>query len=137
MVAPANIDHQYEILVTDDDAGCRESVGEALASEGYQTHLASCGEEAIEVARHRSLHLIIIDMNMPGLTGLETVTIIRRDVAGDVPSILMSAEDPHQMMLRALAAHIESFLPKPLKLGPLRHVVEEIIRRTYEGDDLD
>lgn len=124
----------YQILITDDDEGCRETVCDALAERGYQTHLASCGREAIQVARRHFVHLIIVDMNMPDLTGLETVMIIRREISTPVPSILMSADSSSELMFKALAAHVESFMPKPLNLGSLRHIVEEIIRRTYEDE---
>jgi len=132
MVAAAMESKPYQILITDDDEACRETVSDALVERGYATHLASCGREAIEVARTKPLHLVIIDMNMPDLTGLETVTIIRREVRVSVPGILMSAEPSEGLMVRALEAHFESFMPKPLHLGALRHVVEEIIRRTYD-----
>ena len=122
----------YEILITDDDEGCRESLRDALATEGYGTELASTGHEAIELVRRKLVHVVIVDMNMPDLTGLETVTIIRREAP--VPSILMSADHSRHLMQRALMAHCESFMPKPLNLAVLRHIIEEIIRRHYESD---
>jgi len=124
----------YKILITDDDAGCRESVRDALATNGYETVEASCGREAIEVATQRLVHVLIVDMNMPDLSGVETVAIIRREVAPPPPSILMSADSSEEIMRRAMAAQFQSFLPKPLQLGILRHIVGEIIRRTYESD---
>lgn len=132
MVAAVMESQPYQILITDDDEACRETVSDALAERGYTTHLAACGREAIEVARMVRLHLVIIDMNMPDLTGLETVTIIRREVRVVLPGILMSAEPSEKLMVRALKASFESFMPKPLHLGALRHVVEQIIRRTYD-----
>jgi len=132
MVAAVMESQPYQILITDDDEACRETVSDALAERGYATHLAACGREAIEVARTKRLHLVIIDMNMPDLTGLETVTIIRREVRVVLPGILMSAEPSEELMVRALKASFESFMPKPLQLGALRHVVEQIIRRTYD-----
>ena len=124
----------YHILITDDDEGCRESVRDALESQGYDTELASCGREAIALVRRKRVHVVIVDMNMPDLTGLETVTIIRQEVHVSVPSILMSSDNSRQLMQRALLARCESFMPKPLNLAVLRHIVEEIIRRHYESD---
>ena len=134
MVATEYSVRPYQILVSDDDEGCRESVRDALATQGYETHPASCGREAIEVARRHFLHVMIVDMNMPDLSGLETVTIIRHEVSPAVPSILMSADSSRELMLRALSAQFDSFVPKPLDLGVLRHIVEEIIRRHYESE---
>lgn len=134
MVAVAEGRTPYKILITDDDAACRHSVSDALAANGYQTVEASCGREAIEVAMRRLVHVLIVDMNMPDLSGVETLAIIRREVATPPPSILMSADASEDVIRRALQAQFYSFIPKPLQLGILRHVVQEIIRRTYESD---
>ena len=71
---------------------------------------------------------MIVDMNMPDMTGIETVTVIRREIAVEVPSILMSAETSRE----ALSAEFDSFIEKPFEMDALRHVVEEVIRRHYE-----
>jgi DNA-binding response OmpR family regulator len=133
MVAMLIQPNPYDILITDDDAGCRETVCDVLAENGYRTHAASCGEEAIEVAREHPVQLLIVDMNMPDLSGLETVSIIRREIRfmAHVPSILMSSDSSLELKLRAIKTHIESFMPKPVKIRVLRHVVEQIIRKTY------
>jgi CheY-like chemotaxis protein len=123
---------RYRILVSDDDPRCREAVREALEPKGYSTELTSCGSEAIEVVRREVVHVVIIDMNMPDMTGVETVMVIRREVAIAPPSILMSGEDPMAIMRKALDAHFESFLPKPFDIIALREIVDEIIRRHYE-----
>ena len=134
MVAARHIEQPYEILITDDDEGCRESVQDALEMQGYRTHLASCGHEAIHWVKRHFVHVMIVDMNMPDITGLETITIIRREISTPLPSILMSADRSRELMLQALSAHFDSFVSKPLDLGSLRHIVEEIIRRHYEPD---
>lgn len=123
---------QYRVLVSDDDPRCREAVREALEPRGYYTELTSCGTEAIEIARRELVHVVIVDMNMPDMTGVETIMVIRREIATPPPSILMSGEDPMAMMRKALDAHFDSFLPKPFGISALRAIVDEIIRRHYE-----
>jgi DNA-binding response OmpR family regulator len=123
--------HPYRVLISDDDEECRETVREALAPLGYDTCLASCGQEAIEVVRRHFVHVMIVDMNMPDMDGVQTVRIIRHEVAV-VPSILMSADSSREMMMRALSEQFESFLAKPFDIGALRHVVSDILRRHYE-----
>lgn len=134
MVAMTLNEKPYQILITDDDEGCRETVRDALAENGYRTQVATCGREAIEVARKTFVHVLIVDMNMPDLSGVETVTVIRQETSANVPSILMSADLSRQIMTAALAAHFESFMPKPLKVDLLRRVVEEIICKRYESE---
>ena len=125
----------YEVLITDDDEGCRETVREVLTRRGYRTVLASCGREAIRIVRRQVIHVAIVDMNMPDLTGLETMTIIRREVSVPVPGILVSADTADDLAVQARSADFESFLPKPLDLAVLRAVVREIINRYYEDED--
>ena len=132
MVAMAYAHRPFEILISDDDERCRESVAEALEPQGYRTHLASCGREAIEVVRRHFVHVMIVDMNMPDMSGLQTVMIVRTEIAAPVPSILMSADNSRELMRQALEAQVESFVPKPIDIGALRHAVEQLIRRHYE-----
>jgi two-component system response regulator (stage 0 sporulation protein F) len=122
----------YRILVSDDDPRCREAVREALEPRGYSTELVSCGSEAIQLVRRRLVHVVIVDMNMPDMTGVDTVLIIRREITAELPSILMSGDDPQDVMRQALDAHFDSFLHKPFDIVALREIVDEIIRRHYE-----
>jgi DNA-binding response OmpR family regulator len=132
MVAAELFRHTYRILISDDDEGCRETVREALAERGYETRLASCGREAIEVARRQPVHVLIVDMNMPDMNGLDTVLTIRREMSVRLPSILMSADTPREPLSDTLSAAFDSFIAKPFDMGALRHVVEEVIRKHYE-----
>jgi DNA-binding response OmpR family regulator len=135
MVAREMLVRPYRILVSDDDKACRESVREALATQGYEMRLASCGREAIEVVRRQFIHVMIVDMNMPDMSGLDTVTLIRREISARVPSILMSADPSRELMSEALSAEFDSFIAKPFAISALRHIVEEVLRRHYEPDD--
>jgi CheY-like chemotaxis protein len=136
MVARELFIRPYRVLVSDDDRGCRETVREALAVQGYEMCLASCGREAIEVARHHLIHVVIVDMNMPDMTGLDAVTVIRREVSPRVPSILMSADASRELVSEAFAAEFDSFIAKPFDIFALRRIVEDVLRRHYESDDL-
>src|SRR5262249_61369549 len=60
----------YSILITDDDAGSRETLREIVEVEGYQTRLAGSGEEALEIVHVERVDLALLDMQMPRLTGL-------------------------------------------------------------------
>ena len=69
----------YSVLITDDDRGCREALREIMEPEGFQTRLASSGEEALDIVRDEPIHLAFLDMNMPTLSGLETLELrVRR-----------------------------------------------------------
>jgi len=135
MVARKLLVKPYRVLVSDDDEGCRETVREALAVQGYEMCLASCGREAIEVVRRHFIHVIIVDMHMPDISGLDTVSVIRREISARLPSILMSADASRELMSEALSVQFDSFIAKPFDVAALRHIVEEVLRRHYESVD--
>ena len=61
------------LLITDDDSDFRETLQVVFEPQGFRTLLAGDGEEAIEIVRHEEVHLLLLDMHMPKLTGLETL----------------------------------------------------------------
>jgi len=67
----------YSVLITDDDPGCREALRDIIESEGFRTLIASSGEEALEIVREEPVHLALLDMHMPRLSGLETLQLVR------------------------------------------------------------
>ena len=78
----------YRILITDDDPGCREAMRDIFEPEGYPTYLASSGEEAVEIVREVSVHLVLLDMHMPRLSGLETIERLRRHTTASLLALL-------------------------------------------------
>src|SRR5438093_2570601 len=87
----ATVARPYSILITDDDVGCREVLRDIVEPEGYRTHLASSGEEALEIVQHQPIHLALLDMHMPRLTGLETLELVRH-INALLPCILVTAD---------------------------------------------
>jgi CheY-like chemotaxis protein len=82
--------NRFSILVADDDEDCREAIQTTLAREGFETHPASCGAEAIEIVRRRpsAIHASILDMHMPDLTGIETLTALTKAMEAGAFTIL-------------------------------------------------
>ena len=81
----------YSILITDDDRDSRETLRDIVAPEGYRTILAASGEEALEIVHVEPIHLVLLDMHMPRLTGLETIRLMHEDNAV-LPCILVTAD---------------------------------------------
>ncbi|WP_211435951.1 response regulator, partial [Candidatus Kuenenia stuttgartensis] len=71
----------FSLLITDDDKSCRDSLREILELKGYTTYLASCGREAIKIARSEELHVLILDAHLPDYSGLETFNIIKKEIS--------------------------------------------------------
>jgi CheY-like chemotaxis protein len=115
------------ILVTDDDPTARETFREIFEPAGYRTLLAESGEEAIEIVREEVVHLALMDMHLPRLTGLETITILRQ-MRGVIPMILISAESDDNLLRKALSAQAFCVLAKPVS----KHVVIYVVSRALE-----
>src|SRR4029434_8937396 len=93
------------LLITDDDRDFRATVADVLRSRGFETLEAGDGEEALDIFRHQEVHLLLLDMHMPRLSGLETIhrlRQIRRDEQIElevvVPWILISAALDEQIV---------------------------------------
>ncbi|MBZ4170980.1 response regulator, partial [Escherichia fergusonii] len=70
--------YRFTILIADDDRGNREALGEVLENQGFRTVLAEDGGKAVELVQVDMVHLVLFDMHMPKLTGLEAMTVIRQ-----------------------------------------------------------
>jgi CheY-like chemotaxis protein len=126
---------RYTILITDDDRGSREALRDIVEAEGYPTHLASSGEEAIEIVHHEPVHLALLDMHMPRLTGLETIELVRQ-VNALLPCILVTADASEGLMRQAFQARAYSVIPKPVSKHMVLYVVVRALVRAYGNMDL-
>jgi CheY-like chemotaxis protein len=122
----------YSILITDDDRGCRETLRDIFAEEGYPTYLAASGEEAIDIVRGESIHLVLLDMQMPTLNGLETLELVRQ-VNAVLPCVLVTAQATEALMRQALRMHAYSVLAKPVSKPVVLHTVVRALLRAYGG----
>jgi CheY-like chemotaxis protein len=122
----------YSILITDDDRGCRESLREIVEPEGFHTLLASSGEEALEITRGESVHLALLDMHMPRLTGLETLELLHQ-LNAVLPCILITADANEGLMRQAFRARAYSVIPKPVSKNVVLYTVVRALIRVYGG----
>ncbi len=122
----------YSILITDDDDNARESLREIVEPVGFQTYLAGSGEEALDIIVHRDVHIILIDMYLPKMTGLETLEVARQ-LKGTLPAILMSGESDEELLRKALLAHAFCVLAKPVSRSVVIQVVRRALQKYYPG----
>lgn len=120
----------YNLLITDDDAASRETLRDIFEPAGFQTILAGSGEEAIDIAQSWEIHLALMDMHMPRLTGLETMEILRQ-IKGVLPTILISADQDENLLRRALSAHVYCVLSKPVNRHAVIYVVNRALDKFY------
>jgi CheY-like chemotaxis protein len=126
----ANTQHPYSILITDDDGGCREALRAIMEPEGFRTLLASSGEEALDIVRQDDVHLALLDMNMPTLTGLETLQLVRQ-INAVLPCILVTADATEGLMRQALNARAYSVIAKPVSKNVVLYTVVRALVRVY------
>jgi two-component system chemotaxis response regulator CheY len=126
----------YSILITDDDRSCREALRDIVEPEGYRTLLASSGEEAVDIVREERVHLALLDMQMPTLTGLETLQFMRQ-IDAYLPCVFVTAEQNEELMRQALRAHAYSVLAKPVSKHVLLYTVVRALVRAYGGTQDD
>jgi CheY-like chemotaxis protein len=118
------------LLITDDDPAFRETLRVVFEPEGYRTLLAGTGEEALEIVRNQEVHLLLLDMHMPKLTGLETLRQVKQFRA-ILPCILLSAHLDELIVEQALLAHAFSVLSKPVTRRQITGIVRQALERTY------
>ena len=112
-----------QILVIDDENSIADMVAEALRDEGYIIHTAYDGRRGLELARHHRPDLILTDVMMPYMDGLEMVEVLQKDLGSQMPPVIfMSAVD-----CRNQTQEYGSFLFKPFTLDSLFNVVMTIL----------
>ncbi|MEW6359738.1 MAG: response regulator [Planctomycetota bacterium] len=125
--------NRFSVLITGADETTRNELRSHLEPQGYDTILAGSGLDAIRIVRRERIHVGIIEMSMPDMTGVEAIEIIRETVEAPPPCILVARRVTKDLMLRALHAHVHTLLPRPLDHALMRAVLDELIRRTYLG----
>jgi CheY-like chemotaxis protein len=115
------------LLITDDDRDFRETLRDVFEPQGYRTILAGDGEEALQILRRERIHVALIDMHMPRLSGLETVRRVR-ETRLHVPCILISAAMDEK--LAEAARQVEAFaaLSKPVNFNDIKRLVRDAMR---------
>ncbi len=118
------------LLITDDDLAFRETLQGLFEPEGYRTLLAGDGEEALSIVRSKEVHVLLLDMHMPKLTGLETLRLVKQFKA-ILPCIILSARVDEGLIEQARRARAFSVLPKPVTRRQITLSVRLALRWTY------
>jgi two-component system response regulator MprA len=121
------------ILVVDDDAAVRESLGRALRLEGYDVELASDGSEALERLQGNGTDpdLVVLDVLMPNVDGLEVCRRLRRS-GSRLPVLMLTARDEVDDRVAGLDAGADDYVVKPFSLAELLARVRALLRRSAD-----
>jgi CheY-like chemotaxis protein len=119
------------LLITDDDVDFRSTLRDVFEPRGFRTLTAGDGVEALEIIEREPVHLILLDMHMPRLTGLEAMRRVKLLRPG-MPCILISAQLDEQITQAALEARAYRVLPKPIGIRDLTEVVRQALSEVYQ-----
>ena len=120
------------ILIVDDEAQIRRVMRTTLSSRGYGVIEAKSGEEAVEKLRAERPDLILLDVNLPGISGLEAAREIRR--TRDVPIIMLTVRNSERDKVQALDAGADDYVVKPFGADELLARIRASLRRAAPAE---
>ncbi len=127
---------ERDVLVVDDEESVRQAVLAVLEREGYRVHLADSGLQGLEVLRKRPIQLVITDHNMPDMTGIEFLKLIR-ERHPDVMRIMLTGDADPAVIIRSInEGEVYLFIKKPWDNVTLRVTVYfafEVVRLQEES----
>lgn len=122
------------ILVVDDEPQIRRVLRTTLFSAGYEVTDAKNGQEAIETVVREHPDLILLDVNMPGMTGFEVCSRIR--LSFDGPILMVTVRNSERDKIEALNAGADDYIVKPFTMGELLARIRAALRRSTAGQPL-
>ncbi len=126
----ARFDTTGDILVVDDDAMNRHLLDRRLTGQGYIVHLAEGGAEALDYMADNPVDLVLLDLMMPGIDGLETLRRLKKDpILKHVPVLMLSAVDDVDRMAQCVAAGAEDYIGKPFNPVLLRTRIGTVLEK--------
>ena len=106
---------EHTLLVVDDDESNRDMLARRLTAKGYRALVAASGEEALEMVDRESVHLVLLDIMMPGLDGLEVLRTLRKShTLAELPVVMVTAKSDSADVVAALEGGANDFITKPI-----------------------
>src|SRR5580704_5610235 len=120
------------VLIVDDSPQIRRALRVILISQGFVVMDARSGEEALDLIRNERVELILLDVNLPGMSGIETCREIRR--GGDIPVIMLTVRNSERDKVQAFDAGADDYIVKPFGAEELTARVRATLRRSGAED---
>ena len=119
------------ILVADQDLHVRELLVKSLERDGFSLYEAAAGREVIDLAKKRFVDILIMEIDLPDLDGVQTLRTINR-LVGPIPCIFIGEDLSKEMWLNAMMENAFALLEMPFNGEVVRHTVWDLIRRRLE-----
>jgi len=120
---------EKRILIVDDEVDILNLVQFNLNNEGYFTETAETGEEALKIARTTAPHLIVLDLMLPGIDGLDVCRLLKNDKrTEDIPIIMLSAKGSEKDVIEGLEIGANDYVTKPFSPKMLMARIKAVLR---------
>ena len=128
---------KVKILLVDDEPDILEFMSYNLSNEGYKVYTATNGEEAIEKAKSKSPHLILLDVMMPIMDGIEACENLRKipELGEKFIIVFLTARSEDYTQVAGLEAGADDYITKPVKIKVLISKVKSLLRRVSDGKE--
>ncbi len=126
------------VLVVDDEPAVTELLRRLLTREGYDVHIAGDGATALEAVVAQRPHVVLLDVNMPGMSGIDVCKRIKGDAATRLtPVVMITGMSQREKRIESVEAGADDFLGKPVDAQELLARVRSLVRIKRYTDDLD
>ncbi len=120
-------------LIVDDEASFRRVLRTSLTQSGFAINEAQSGEEAVAILSKDAFDLVLLDINMPGIGGVEACRVIRAHSA-KIGIVMVTVQDGESEMVRALEAGADDYITKPIRFRELVARLRAVVRRLHIDD---
>ena len=120
----------FSVLVVDDEAALRKVIRASLSASGFSVEEAGTGKDALNAMQHRAFDLVLLDVSMPGMNGVEACREIR-ELAPHTGIVMVTVRDAEEDKVRALEAGADDYVTKPFQFRELVARLRAVLRRTH------
>jgi two-component system chemotaxis response regulator CheY len=125
-----------KLLIVDDDKTTRKLLSLYLKGKGYEVVPAENGLDAIEKLGTESISLVVTDMNMPYMDGIELTKTLRSDsILKNIPIIMVTTEADDDEKKKAFDAGVDDYLVKPTNADAISDSIKRIVKKIFSGGD--
>lgn len=114
---------EVRVVVVDDHLDAADMMAAALELEGYQAQVATSGEQALALIETFRPHVVLLDVNMPGMDGRELTRRLRAQYEDEMVLIAVSGSDPHDERVSETFDAVDHYFRKPIDLAALRRLL--------------
>lgn len=120
-----------KILIVDDDKTTRRLLSLYLKGKGYETITAENGLEAMEKVGTEDINLIVTDLNMPYMDGIELTRTLKSSSWSNIPILMVTTEADEQEKKKGMEAGVEDYLVKPANANQIHESIKKILKNMF------